>query len=300
VEKNLQAIYRYFSNPQKIAVWWKYTAADYAVNPNAVIRITSGGHDDTSNSITNCPFIYMYDKTYVPPPPPNPPPVIVTPPPPENVVLKVGDAYGGGTIGYIFNPSQGYDYGFTDNKQHGFIVSGELAPAGAPWGCPTLDIGGGGAGQLNENNRVMTRDGFGYGRKNTEAIVKNCPDANGAARLCADYSVPYTVIENGQAVLKTYNDWFLPSRYELKEILDNAWNIPSFENLPRISGDGTGFDDYFYWWSSTQNPTDKLEAHAPSSYNHNYYATTTLTMAYDDGFGNLKTKLCRVRAVRVF
>ena len=76
-----------------------------------------------------------------------------------------------------------------------------------------------------------TSEAIGTGKENTDIIVAKLAEldeTNRAAQVCAAYT------------LNEYNDWFLPSRYELNEMYINRVVIGGFD----ISG-------WPYYWSST-------------------------------------------------
>jgi hypothetical protein len=92
-------------------------------------------------------------------------------------------------------PAGGIVFYITDGGLHGL----EAAPsdqADAEWGCNALSIPG------------ALSTAIGTGVTNTAAIVAGCADVGIAAKLANDYSL------NG------FDDWFLPSYLELKELSD--------------------------------------------------------------------------------
>ena len=169
--------------------------------------------------------------------------------PPCNL-YTIGQTALGGKIAYILQPE---DPGFEAGVCHGLVASTSDISTGIQWGCFGLSIPG--------------ADGLaiGTGKQNTTAIIANCLTVNIAARLCSDYSV--TV--DGT----TYEDWFLPSRFELNELYKNRVAIGGF---------------------------------APQ----NYWASTTTSLLYNDGFyqsfsagfmsSNFRNISYYVRAVRYF
>ena len=105
--------------------------------------------------------------------------------------LCIGDLYKGGVVAYIFSQN---DPGFVLNETHGLILSVKFL-GNSVWGCEEISIN--------------TSAEIGQGLSNTNNIVSKCPTSGIAARLCYDCSY------NG------YYDWFLPSRDELKVIIQN-------------------------------------------------------------------------------
>lgn len=116
----------------------------------------------------------------------------------RSTLLKVGDYYAGGMVGYILNTGQFNGVNnYESNVQHGFIIS--LSVTGA-----TAWITGGSTQDTFNGN---TSGLLGSGKANTAAMVAQAGYTGGAAKLCTDSS------EGG------YNDWFLPSFEELYYIL---------------------------------------------------------------------------------
>ena len=98
----------------------------------------------------------------------------------------------------------------------------EMAPASIEW---TMVAWGG------EGIRIDTELAIGSGWENTERIVNTLGDGNYAAKLCYDL-----VVEHNGVI---YDDWFLPSADELKEMRYQR-NTPGFEFSRG------------YYWSSTE------------------------------------------------
>ena len=105
----------------------------------------------------------------------------------SNSNLSIGQEYQGGIIFYL-----------DETKKHGLIAAKEdLGPAA--WGCYGTSIPG----------AQSMEDGF----TNTKAILANCNEPGIAARLCDEY-----VVKEKGANGKIYDDWFLPSFYQLLHI----------------------------------------------------------------------------------
>ncbi len=126
--------------------------------------------------------------------------------------ITVGDSYGGGIVAYVL---QSGDPGYSASVKHGFIATEEDYPSTANWGCFGTSISGAHGTDL------------GTGAQNTLAIVAGCSTAGIAARLCSDL------------VLNGYDDWFLPSKEELRKLYLNRDAIGGFN-----------FSAYSYWSSS--------------------------------------------------
>lgn len=107
---------------------------------------------------------------------------------------------------------------------------------------------------------IGTRPDLGMGRSNTLAIVNVCSQKGTAARICND------LVFNG------YDDWFLPSRYEL-------YLMCTFQN------DIGGFDPFSVYWNSTEEDSENAIG---------------LNIGYMDGDPYPKQTKLRVRAIRAF
>ncbi|NTV83964.1 MAG: hypothetical protein HGA23_06665 [Bacteroidales bacterium] len=126
-----------------------------------------------------------------------------------NEVIDLGDvtvdtASGGGTIQIGSNYQGGIIFYLEPGGLHGLIAA-PFDQAHAPWGCYGTDIEG-------------TASEIGTGQANTTHIVNMCGEGT-AASICNDLEL------NG------YNDWFLPSYLELKEMYKQVDVIGGFENM---------------------------------------------------------------------
>ena len=124
----------------------------------------------------------------------------------------IGDYYQGGVIFYLDDSGGGLICGVSDQSS-------------AAWGCQGTEISG--------------ADGtaIGTGAQNTIDIVNGCAISGTAADICANLSL------NG------YDDWFLPSKYELNEMYLNKAIIDS----TAIANGGAAFCDLIVYWSSSEN-----------------------------------------------
>lgn len=144
---------------------------------------------------------------------------------------KVGDFRNGGVVFYVAPTPTDLNGDGSDNI--GLIVAISDQSAGVNWGCRTIFL-------------VVNDTAIGTGADNTREILKLCDDRPIAAQICDNYSV---IVGN-----TTYNDWFLPSIYELNEIYKNIYDI----NTTAESNGGTSFQNttntFFssLYWSSTE------------------------------------------------
>lgn len=128
--------------------------------------------------------------------------------------LKVGDLYGGGIVFYL------------DGKGGGLVVAETDQSTGVSWGPMFKEVGG-------------TRADIGAGEANTERIVNVLGSNRGnayAAKVCYDL------------VLNGYDDWFLPSKEELR-LMNKTLHYPDYiGNFARE-----------VYWSSTENGSVNAE-----------------------------------------
>jgi hypothetical protein len=109
--------------------------------------------------------------------------------------LQVGDSYGGGKVGYIYQPG---DPGYVVGEQHGLIAANTDYLGGS-------EVTYGGSG----SNLSGTGSALGTGLSNTNNAVAIIGSGNYAPIIARNYT------DGG------YNDWFLPSIDELQKLYDN-------------------------------------------------------------------------------
>jgi hypothetical protein len=165
------------------------------------------------------------------------------------VAFAVGQSYGGGIIAYILGAS---DRGYNASVTHGIIIATTDQSTGIQWYN----------GYYIETGATHVE--IGYGNENTNTIIsRQGTSVSYAAKLCADL------------VLNGYDDWYLPSQYELMKFIDNK------ALLGNISGN---------YWSSSDQPG-----------NYGYYAWFgNFESTNGSQTGAFKNTTYRVRAVRSF
>lgn len=132
----------------------------------------------------------------------------------QNTPLALGDYYGGGIIGYFYQPG---DPGYVANVQHGIIISSTNLSQGSTWGCNGTTITG-----LNSS--------LGGATTSTNAILAQC----GTRPIMASVARAH----NGGG----FNDWQLPTIGDLNALFT--------ERYPNGMNPSENFTNYV---SSTQN-----------------------------------------------
>ena len=162
--------------------------------------------------------------------------------------FQVGQKHQGGIVAYVDNIF----------AEHGFIAAAEDFIMDMQW----YD------GQYYNAPHISTNPYKGDGKLNTIEIVKTQGNGFYAAKLCDDL------------VLNGYDDWHLPSIYELQEL---------FINRDKIGG----FDENAFYWSSTEDDDTTNPNGIYSSANCMYFKT--------GGFWwYVKSAPLKVRAIRYF
>ncbi len=160
--------------------------------------------------------------------------------------VSIGDTLKGGMVFYIFQPGEA---GHITGETHG-LVAAPQDQGQASWGCQGV--------------LMNTSQALGTGVNNTELINANCTDPNTAASICSNL------------VLNGYDDWFLPSSEELRQLFINL----RMNNLGDFNGN--------YYWSSSEDTSDK------AWYRYFYLPYESV------GTGNKSYSGIYVRAIRKF
>ena len=171
--------------------------------------------------------------------------------------LAVGDYYAGGVVGYIYQSS---DPGYVAGQLHGLIAAKtDTSTNGSKWSS-------------NNTLRIGTGVGIGTGSANTDAIILAL-DGSEVGMYGAKEARMYT--SGG------YNDWFLPSWYELLQLRNNKFLIGNF--------DTANWSTYMSSSESTQFGWD------PEPFYHAVYFDNNLNNYVWD-----KPAATHIRAVRYF
>lgn len=115
---------------------------------------------------------------------------------------NIGDRHEGGILAYC-----------DKDGKNGLVVPPSDQATSIAWGCNGTYI-----------NNIFKE--YGYGKGNTENIIRDCSDRPTAASICYNLTID------------RYNDWFLPSQDELNHLYINRNKIGEFNNA--------------YYWSSTE------------------------------------------------
>jgi hypothetical protein len=180
----------------------------------------------------------------------------------NSVSIGVGDYYGGGVVGHIFQPG---DEGYIPGETHGYIFNAPAPYDFLEWGC--IDV-------------ITGANDFDNGVLNTEQIIQVCQESNYAAKYCNDLEIG------------PYNDWFLPTSEQFAIIstdvmqeyeigVGGTWtSVEGFEDSPFFGGYSPGLGAGYAY--------------------HNYALTVSLIGDYFNLSWGLKTDQKNVVAFREF
>ncbi|MFT5255537.1 MAG: hypothetical protein ACI9RL_000882 [Candidatus Paceibacteria bacterium] len=160
----------------------------------------------------------------------------------------IGDTYQGGVVFYL------------DGSGGGLIAALSDQSSGIQWYNGT------------DTTTGATDFAIGAGSSNTDLIIASQGGAAGSYTYAAGVCADYTVDDGGV----TYDDWFLPSLFETKEMATN-------KNILNAAAGFTPFSGFY--WSSSENSGNK-------AWRENFTYVSWNAMA--------KSTTIAVRAVRAF
>ena len=136
--------------------------------------------------------------------------------------IKIGDEHQRGIVYYILKEE---DKDYISGETHGLIASFEEIKGGENeffwWYC-WEDV------SIPYNSEFIGGDGkdIGDGKENISKIINYCNNISGVltmAHICDSYEIEYEGI--------LYDDWFLPSRSEVIEMINQHDPLPLVETL---------------------------------------------------------------------
>ncbi|MCC5938209.1 MAG: DUF1566 domain-containing protein [Lunatimonas sp.] len=149
----------------------------------------------------------------------------------ELEIPEIGETKEGGSVGYILRSS---DPGYVEGEVHGIIVSPEVEVFESQWGCFGTAVTG-------------TSTGVGTGKTNTELVIAfhdNLPDYYNNPTQCSELNDGTVAAKLADLFnVNGYDDWYMPSREEMRIL---------YENREAIGG----FVEEEYWSSCESNATN--------------------------------------------
>jgi hypothetical protein len=176
---------------------------------------------------------------------------------------NIGDEMLGGVVAYIL---QSTDPGYEEGKVKGLIAAANDFSNGGTYTFTNVDPQSAPDANVYNNSSEL----IGSGQANTDLFVAS---TGGVGDYAPVHANNYSVIVDGV----NYDDWYLPSRNELKKLYANRSAIGNFTTT------GTGLSEIYQ--SSSSYPTDNR---------------ASFFVRFSDGWSNFETQPYRVRFVRSF
>jgi hypothetical protein len=168
--------------------------------------------------------------------------------------ITIGSNYAGGIVFYV-----------DSTGQHG-LVCAPNDQGNYSWGCQYVIP-------------IATSQTIGSGQSNTNVILSTCTERPIAASICDNL------------VLNGYSDWYLPSRDEIYEMLNNL----ALQNLGGFANPNLG---WYAYWSSTHWVFPQYHSRVFVV----FFAPPTIHPSFIgvDNYSDQNSEIHRVRAIRSF